>query len=63
MDRPAQNTDVSKMDCIQSMPPLGSSGEEDSPSKQNMEVDLASSFLQGIDRHTRIWQVLWTKNY
>lgn len=44
MDRLAQNTGVSKMDGIPSIPPLRSSGEENSPGKQNMEVDLVSSF-------------------
>lgn len=58
MDRLAQDTDVSKMDCLPSIPPLRSSGEENSPSKQNVEVDLVSSFLYRIDWNTRIWQIL-----
>ena len=45
MDRPDQNTDVSRMDCIHSIPPLRSSGEENPPSKQNMEVDLVTSYI------------------
>lgn len=46
MDRPDQKTDVSRMDCIHSIPPLRSSGEENPPSKQNVEVDLVTPYIE-----------------